>query len=210
MSDAGPALSRRERERRRHRREILAAAERVFAAKGFHGATVEEIAQDAEFAVGTLYNFFGSKEQLYEEVAAGLAEQFIARFRRQVAGADDPVEAIGALIELRLTFFDEHQAFARVFFESVLGGHIDLVEALPERCAPLFEEGMATIRAIFARGVREGRFVDLDPLYLTLCLHGVVNAFLAYWSRQGAEEPLEERVAKLRGIFLDRFCRGGA
>ncbi len=71
-------LPRKERERLAHRREIIGAAERVFARNGHRGSTVEQIAQEAEFAVGTLYNFFKSKEELYEEVLASLVEQAVA------------------------------------------------------------------------------------------------------------------------------------
>jgi len=57
-------LSRRDRERERHRQEILEAAERVFVREGYHAATVEAIAREAEFGIGTIYNFFQSKEDL--------------------------------------------------------------------------------------------------------------------------------------------------
>ena len=59
-------MPRRERERAQHRCEILDAAERVFVSKGYEAATVEEIAKGAEFSVGTLYQFFAGKRELYE------------------------------------------------------------------------------------------------------------------------------------------------
>ena len=210
MSDeeAAQALSRRERERLTHRAEILDAAEQVFARNGYHGATVEEIAQEAEFAVGTLYNFFRGKDDLYQEVVAKLAEEFMGMFRQRVLDQPDPVEAIGALIEVRMTIFEKHRGFARVFFESMLGSHIDLAQALPERCASMYEEAIAALTAIFQRGVQNGSFISVDPLYLTLCLHGVMNAFTAYWARQEPVEPLEARVGKLKEVFLNRIvCR---
>ena len=144
MDEAGNAagLTRKERERLAHRQDILEAAERVFARNGFHGATVEQIAQEAEFAVGTIYNFFRGKEELYEEVLAGLAEEFMGAFREQVVSQDDPVAAIGAIIELRLTMFEKHRGFARTFFESMMGGHVDVAMGLPERMRSLYEEGV--------------------------------------------------------------------
>ena len=56
---------RKEREFNLRRAEILEQAEKIFAAKGFHNTTVAEIAGASGFAVGTLYQFFESKEQLY-------------------------------------------------------------------------------------------------------------------------------------------------
>ena len=54
--------TRREREKALHRQEILEAAKRVFARKGFSGATIDEIAQEAEFSKGAMYIHF-EKEQ---------------------------------------------------------------------------------------------------------------------------------------------------
>lgn len=62
MSDALPTRKERQAETRRR---LLAAAARVFAAKGYHGASVSEIARTAGFTTGALYANFGSKEQLF-------------------------------------------------------------------------------------------------------------------------------------------------
>jgi len=200
-------LSRKERERLAHRREILAAAERVFATSGYHGATVEQIAQEADFAVGTLYNFFKSKHGLYEEVVTGIAEEFLAWFHEQVAGLSDPAEAIGAVIELRFATLERHERFARVFFATATEEHLEPGMGLPGRFAPMFEEMLAAVTRIFAQGVEDGTFVEADPLYLTLSLHGILNAFTAYWSRREPAEPFDERVAKLKALVMSYFRR---
>ena len=67
---AKPSLSRRERERLRQREEILEAALRLFVEKGYHDVSMREIADAAEFATGTLYTFFQSKEALHQELVA--------------------------------------------------------------------------------------------------------------------------------------------
>lgn len=60
------SLSRRERERQARREAMLRAAESVFAEKGYAHATLEEIAERAEFGKGTLYNYFeGGKEEIF-------------------------------------------------------------------------------------------------------------------------------------------------
>jgi AcrR family transcriptional regulator len=56
---------RRERERQRRRQEILDAAKKVFSRRGFKGATMEDIASEAELSTGTLYLYFKSKDELY-------------------------------------------------------------------------------------------------------------------------------------------------
>jgi TetR/AcrR family transcriptional regulator, repressor of fatR-cypB operon len=70
-------LSRKERERLFKRQEIITAARTVFAAKGFTAATLDEIAEQAEFGKGTLYNYFQSKEELFETVMADVFDELI-------------------------------------------------------------------------------------------------------------------------------------
>ena len=55
---------------------------------------------------------------------------------------------------------------------------------------------------MFERGVKDGSFVTFDPLYLALCLEGINNAFVMYWSRHEPTEPLAVRVQKMRDGFL--------
>ncbi|HEV2998885.1 MAG TPA: TetR/AcrR family transcriptional regulator, partial [Solirubrobacteraceae bacterium] len=76
----------REQSKALTRERLLAAARGVFASRGFHGASVEEIAAEAGYSTGALYSNFGGKEDLFlalmeheidaysQEIAAGLDE----------------------------------------------------------------------------------------------------------------------------------------
>ena len=68
-------LTRKEREKLRHKEDILAAALHLFSSKGFHNVSMQEIAQASEFAVGTLYNFFESKDTLFDEMTKSCGEK---------------------------------------------------------------------------------------------------------------------------------------
>ena len=200
-------LSRKERERLAHRREILEAAERVFARNGYRGSTVEQIAQEAEFAVGTLYNFFKSKEELYEEVLASLIEQALALLRERVLSEADPVKAVEALVELRVAILDEHKGFARVVFQTPLAEHGDASLALPARCLSLIGEAQAAFTQVLERGIAAGVLVDIGAADLGVCLQGILNAFVAQWLIHEPQESQAERVARLRGIVLSLILR---
>ena len=69
-------LTRRERERQRYRREILTVALNLFSRKGFEKTTMAQIAEQAEFAVGTLYKFFEDKETLYRALILDTMRDF--------------------------------------------------------------------------------------------------------------------------------------
>ncbi|MER3523122.1 MAG: hypothetical protein C4326_03425 [Ignavibacteria bacterium] len=70
-------LQRKKRERQAKRAEILSAARKVFATKGYERATLDEIAELAEFAKGTLYNYFDSKETLFREIVESILDEMI-------------------------------------------------------------------------------------------------------------------------------------
>ncbi|MFQ5433411.1 MAG: TetR/AcrR family transcriptional regulator [Anaerolineae bacterium] len=92
-----PTATRRQREREARRQLILDAAKAVFADRGFQNATVEEIANRAELAVGTLYRYFQSKEEMYVSLlfeAMELFRQNIEAARASEAAPDEQLRAV--------------------------------------------------------------------------------------------------------------------
>jgi AcrR family transcriptional regulator len=76
MSDnvRGPGITRRERLKRERKERILDSASAVFARKGFHQATIREIAEMADVADGTIYNYFDNKYDLLLAIMGRIAE----------------------------------------------------------------------------------------------------------------------------------------
>ncbi|MFQ5401091.1 MAG: TetR/AcrR family transcriptional regulator [Anaerolineae bacterium] len=92
-----PTATRRQREREARRRLILDSAKAVFAERGFQNATVEEIANQAELAVGTLYRYFQSKEEMYVSLLFEAMEMFrqnIEAARASDAAPDEQLRAV--------------------------------------------------------------------------------------------------------------------
>jgi TetR/AcrR family transcriptional regulator len=199
-------LPRKERERLARRQDILRAAERVLNQRGYYGATIEEIAHEAEFAVGTLYNFFTNKEELFQEVLDSIAEELTTPLREQVYAQDDPVEALKALIRLRLEHFDRHSGFFRAAIERTPAAKVEPRLAMTPKCEELYDQYLLEVQGIFQKGIKRGLFVDLDPFYMALCFQGVLQAFIAYWLRKAPHEPVQTRAANLYDTFVASIC----
>ena len=195
-------MTRREREKLRHRREILEAAERVFVEQGFEHVTVEDIAREAEFSVGAIYTFFANKEVLCSEVMAKIAEDFLDGFHREVKGSDNPLEAIAKLIEVRLRHVREHGGFIRLFMESKPGSQVTPDSAVPQRCRGLYDTYVSEIAALFREAIGKGLVRKMDPLYAALSLEGAINAFCAYWGRKEMSLSLEKQVEIVQRNYL--------
>ena len=90
-----PAASQEEK-----RRQILEAAVRAFARKGYHACRVGEIAEEAGVAYGLVYHYFGSKEEMLETIFRDTWTQMLAacrRSRRRAARPSEQVRKVAAL-----------------------------------------------------------------------------------------------------------------
>jgi AcrR family transcriptional regulator len=107
----------------RHRRErhargqaILIAAAKVFARHGLEGATIEMVAREAEVAVGTIYLYYSSRDDLYLNLIAHRAEQLRSRYLEIFARRLDPLAELKSiasayldhLLESREIFLSQH------------------------------------------------------------------------------------------------------
>ncbi len=96
------------------RAEILDAAYRVFAERGFEQATMAEIAAVAGVAKGTLYLYYPSKQDIYDAALRQSAVDVDALTQAALGRARTASEKIQAFIETKLRYFEEHRDFFRM------------------------------------------------------------------------------------------------
>lgn len=105
---------RRQRRIERRKREILAAAARVFARKSYANTTTKEIADEADIAEGTLYNYFGGKREILLAIA-NESEALMEQVLLKEEGLEDR-EAVVRLFEQGLSLFETQLPFVRTLF----------------------------------------------------------------------------------------------
>src|SRR5215218_3175383 len=100
------ATSRREQRRQQHqelsRNQLLDAAEEVFGAKGFHDTTLKEVAELAEFSVGSVYSFFENKDDLFLQVFLRRGAELLPEMERVAASDEPPLAQLRALVDLEV------------------------------------------------------------------------------------------------------------
>ncbi len=166
---------RRVRDPEATRRAILDAAKAEFAAKGYAGGRVDEIAAHTATSKRMIYYYFGGKEQLY---AAVLEEMYGGMRDAEAALALDalpPREAMRRIVEVTFDHHAEHPEFVRLV--SVENIH----EASTVRASPAIGQRNATVigrlEALLARGVPSGDFrAGIDPVDL----HFLISSFCFY------------------------------
>ena len=197
-------LSRRERQKATYNREILDAALKLFTANGYHSVTMNDIAEKAEFSIGTLYNFFRNKEDLYQSLVLENIKEFAA-IQSRTLDKDMPVlEKIGEFVDNAIQYFKEHRPFIRIFLAESRGESFNLRSKLRKDAHQIINEIDEKVTSVMKEGVRKKIFRNLDPVYLTLVLQGTCQAFLFH----SMEYPDEHPDGLQADAILDLFTRG--
>jgi AcrR family transcriptional regulator len=108
-------LSRKERGNTRHKNEILSAALKLFSDKGFHNVSMQEIADESEFAVGTLYKYFESKEALFEELIDDTGQQVLTKFVEILEGSGKEDEKLSKFFRYQPEFQQQHGEVIKLY-----------------------------------------------------------------------------------------------
>jgi TetR/AcrR family transcriptional regulator len=202
--------TRKEREKLQHRQQILAAAETVFAEKGFRGATVQQIAERAEFSVGHIYNLFENKEGLYVELVNMRAAEHLADVQERLARQDDILAKLRTAIEAKFDFFRRHRQFFSIFTHLTADSRARGPLFMPESCRAQYDSYLKALAGIFEEGIRRGVFVEADPQMLVFCLEGMTRSVIAHWLYSGKQEFKADAPALIQKIFLDGILADGS
>lgn len=98
----------REERIERRRREVRDAATRIMIATGYHGMSMQAVADEAQISVGLIYSYFGGKEELLQSVIVDILDEFRVRVPASMARAgSDPVDRLRQGFRTFCTIIDE-------------------------------------------------------------------------------------------------------
>ncbi|MFA5179837.1 MAG: TetR/AcrR family transcriptional regulator [Syntrophales bacterium] len=195
---------RKEKEFLLRRREILEEAERIFAIKGFHTATMAEIAQGAGFAIGTLYQFFQGKEDLYVSMVIEKLQLMYQEIRAAVQAREDTLQKIEALVEAYFHFVENNAGFCTFFVRSDGATLPDVSNALKEQMVNAYLGQIQFIEGVISKGIAEGIFRTDKARDYAYALSGIIRGIIYDWLVGAHQGSLTEKT----GLVTDIFLRG--
>jgi len=199
--------TRRERAAEHAREDILVAAARVFARKGYAAAGVQEIAAEAGFAAASLYSYFKGKRAIWDALRDKITAELEALF-------DKPLPA-GLSLEQRLELvLSEQLGWAETRRDELVTvmnpPPADTAEdaKTPEECDPDFIARSADyVASICAEHPDHPALAGMTLEEAGYVLWGLSNAYFMRWIARGeGATPLSQHASKI--VVL--FCRGGA
>jgi TetR/AcrR family transcriptional regulator len=196
-------LSRREREKLRQRRQMLAAALELFSEKGFHNVSMHEIAKRAEFAIGTLYKFFKNKEDLYKALLMEKAEEYHHVLMGVLSEEKDVLTVIEGYIVAKSRLFTDNLPILRLYFAETRGASFNIRAGLDQDIQRLYDKFILRLVSVLQDGVRRKVLREMDPYHMAVALEGLTNAFLFCWMEDPQQHPYEANVSFIRDMFLN-------
>ena len=189
---------------RRRSVEIIEAAAQVFAERGYHGATTQDIADILHIRQASLYYYVPSKEAALELVCIQGVAGFFETAQAVAAGPGTARERLSGLIRAHMAPILDRGNFVRVFLTQR--------QFLPNRSRRRVGKWSRGLEKIFETvirdGMRRGEFrADLDPRLATLAILGLANAVAAWYGKEDAS--IERIGGEFVSLVLDGLGQAG-
>ncbi|OQA01276.1 MAG: HTH-type transcriptional repressor KstR2 [Planctomycetes bacterium ADurb.Bin401] len=193
-------LSRKERDKIRHKKEILSEALNLFAEKGFHSVSMQDIAAGAGFGVGTLYNFFQSKEQLFEDLMNDCAEK-IYQVLCPILVGDLPEEAkLRLFINSHKKLAEDNIKFIKLYVSEY--GTLTIVNGRSQKSNDIKAAIHSNLLEIIQTGISKNVFRQVDSEIVVLSLMATLQAFIMESSKVYNELKVRNGLMQIEQFFF--------
>lgn len=204
-------IDRREQERARRRQAILAAARVVFAQDGFHRATVEAIARQAEVGKGTVYLYFESKEAILAELVLQALAELVTRLQAASDGYSvlHPDQKLRAMADAYLSFAQNAPDYFRLLTAFDRGAFQEGISAeCRAQILAASERALGLVAQALSDGMALGIFAATDPRQAAGVLWATLNGALTLTAHPMRRTMMRTDVAGLYYAALEVCLRG--
>jgi AcrR family transcriptional regulator len=193
----------REIKKKKAKNAILNSARALFFEKGFDGTTIEEIAERAEVAVGTVYNYFESKGTIILSITARDTASFLES-EFEIGASESALDALRRFVGSNMRVLAEYpRQLLRELIREAFSGSDNLGEGLIRQDLTLIEK----LRSILQRLADSGRTRDdLDVDHSALVIYGIVMTSMM-WFAADPERTSGDMKKSLDGM-LEIVCSG--
>jgi TetR/AcrR family fatty acid metabolism transcriptional regulator len=179
--------------------QIIEAAVRVFARKGYFTARVSDIAREAGIAAGTIYLYFDTKEDILVTLFREKMAAFVEAVRRAIAEEPDAVTKLRRLIRLHFQILEDDPQLAEVVQVELRQGQKLFRGAATQEISAYF----ALISSVFEEGAAAGRFAsDLPVKVATKMLFGAMDQMATSWVLGKRGYHLVDTADAVADVFL--------
>lgn len=194
---------RKQREIEHARRDILAAAARAFARRGYHGTTMEEVAKEAGYAASSLYTYFGGKEELYRALLVAVADEFEANKQEPVLSTLGFRERFEWLLRKQFAVVERNRELFVMFLAQrpTFDGGLD--SELGRLSRDNYLRWIDYLAELLSVAMDEGAIRRTDPNQLAFLVVGALNAAIFRWIAEDCHEGLQDVVPSVMDFVMN-------
>lgn len=180
--------------------EVVTAAARVFAERGFHATSMQDLIAATQLTAGGLYHYIGSKDQLLVRICDQLMNPLVGQVRTITDSGEAPEDQLREIVRVWMVHVERNRDHMKVFQQErhVLERGLQWREVRRQR--KQFEELLA---GVLERGTREGAFQFADRDLALRALLGMVN-HTAQWFRPKGRLSAEQIADGYVDLLLGR------
>jgi TetR/AcrR family transcriptional regulator, fatty acid metabolism regulator protein len=179
--------------------QIIEAAVRVFARKGYYNSRVSDIAREAGIAAGTIYLYFKTKDDILVTLFRDKMADFVDTVRKAIAVEPDAARKVRRLVSLHFRILEENPELAEVVQVELRQGQKFFRGASSQEIGAYF----ALIGSVLEEGVAEGRFRSGLPVKVaTKMLFGAMDQVATSWVLGRRGYQLVDTADAVAEIFL--------
>jgi len=182
----------------RSREDVVRAAGRLFATRGFHGTSMRDLGDELGLLGSSLYSHVAGKEQLLVEVVQRGADLFQALADRIAGSASSPEEKVAAMVRGHAEIIMSNQDMSATFLNEARFLPVESRTAI----VALRDQYEATFREVIAEGIKLGAFRTQNPALASIMVLSVLNA-LTRWYRPDGPQSAGEIAEAMVGFALD-------
>lgn len=186
------------------RDELLAAAQKLFAERGFQASSVRDIAEAMDITAGSLYAHIESKDDLLWEIVTTAADRFFAAVKPIVESDLVTIEKLRRLIAAHVGVITTDLTAAAVY--TTEWRHLG--DERREAFAARRDAYEVIVRNLVRDAIREGTFSDVDEKFATLLILSSIN-WIYHWYRPDGPMTPEEIARKLTDMLFNGLRRAG-
>jgi TetR/AcrR family transcriptional regulator len=203
---ANMELTRKEKEKTRHKTEILQAALNLFSDKGFGNVSMQDIAAKAEFSVGALYNFFAGKEQLFGELMDNCSDKVYQMLSPIFDSSKPEDEKIRTFIRANTKLLEDNLKFIRLYVSqySSLTPVPTYTKKAEENIHIKLNEKLLNI---IKSGIRNKLFRPVDAQTTANALSATIEAFILRSSEEFDKTKIEQGLKNIEILFVDNLLK---
>ncbi|MFA6320340.1 MAG: TetR/AcrR family transcriptional regulator [Candidatus Omnitrophota bacterium] len=199
-------MDRKERDKQLRKADILRAAENVFASKGYHEATIQDIAKQAQYGTGTVYLYFKDKNALYFSLLEEKIQSLINNAKEKTEQAKDAKKKLEIFIRESLVFFEQNQSFFRIYMLEKNSIQLIVSKKVTESFSVL-EHATEYVEKLIKHAQEENVIKkNYSPSELADILASIMGSMILNWTKSDLRKvgSLKDKT----GFIFDMFLNG--